>query len=34
MHNLLRLSWLNVKNKMFSRIFLFGIACAFAYPLL
>lgn len=28
MHNLLRLSWLNVKNKMFSRIFLFGIACA------
>lgn len=34
MHNLLKLSWLNVKNKMFSRIFLFGIACAFAYPLL
>lgn len=34
MHNLLKLSWLNVKNKIFSRIFLFCIACAFAYPLL
>lgn len=34
MRNLLKLSWLNVKNKMFSKIFLFGIICAFAYPLL
>lgn len=34
MHNLLKLSWLNVKNKMFSKIFLFAIACSFAYPLL